>query len=367
MASLSSGSSLRRMAAGFTMVRSSRCAACSAFPAPSAPAPRWRRLEANATQFSRAAVRSVSSKKGYDDSEDPDPDFFARRGPARTREGATLPDGWLQNKSSARGVYYSHQATGVTQWDLPSGPPTPQQVNEAFQEKYGRSVAPLHPGAEVRLVGLQSQPHLESQLGIVEQWDQASGMVRIRLLAIGDLKLVKPQNLLVTAAATGFQTKRPEGEENQDAGQEIDGGTGWRTFLVVLSGGAFAYWILKFSWLHVDDSVRAAAASRAAAAAALQDSTDADASAAGSSGGAAASTGRSGAAVRRKASGAATATGPASANAEPAEAAALVVADGASPPPLPVGWSENTDPASGRSYFWKQADPSRTTTWKRPE
>lgn len=33
---------------------------------------------------------------------------------------------------------------------------------------------------------------------------------------------------------------------------------------------------------------------------------------------------------------------------------------------LPEGWAQALDPASGRAYYWKQADPAGSTTWERP-
>lgn len=35
-------------------------------------------------------------------------------------------------------------------------------------------------------------------------------------------------------------------------------------------------------------------------------------------------------------------------------------------PPLPAGWHEHVDPASGRAYYWMGSDPAGTTTWERP-
>jgi len=35
-------------------------------------------------------------------------------------------------------------------------------------------------------------------------------------------------------------------------------------------------------------------------------------------------------------------------------------------PGLPQGWQEAKDPASGRSYYWHEANPNGTTTWDRP-
>jgi len=36
------------------------------------------------------------------------------------------------------------------------------------------------------------------------------------------------------------------------------------------------------------------------------------------------------------------------------------------PPPLPQGWCEAIDPASGVPYYWHTSDPTATTTWIRP-
>lgn len=35
-------------------------------------------------------------------------------------------------------------------------------------------------------------------------------------------------------------------------------------------------------------------------------------------------------------------------------------------PPLPEGWREHLDPASGRPYYWREADPKNSVTWERP-
>merc|ERR1711964_411606 len=33
---------------------------------------------------------------------------------------------------------------------------------------------------------------------------------------------------------------------------------------------------------------------------------------------------------------------------------------------LPLGWNFDEDPASGKTYYWQDSNPSGTTTWKRP-
>jgi len=38
----------------------------------------------------------------------------------------------------------------------------------------------------------------------------------------------------------------------------------------------------------------------------------------------------------------------------------------ARPGPVPIGWSSGVDPGSGREFYWRDNDPSSTTTWERP-
>jgi len=38
----------------------------------------------------------------------------------------------------------------------------------------------------------------------------------------------------------------------------------------------------------------------------------------------------------------------------------------AAAPPLPQGWASAVDPGTGRSYYWREADPATSTTWERP-
>jgi len=39
----------------------------------------------------------------------------------------------------------------------------------------------------------------------------------------------------------------------------------------------------------------------------------------------------------------------------------------ASQPALPPGWASAADPSTGRSYYWREADPAGSTTWERPQ
>eukprot|EP00931_Biecheleriopsis_adriatica_P067736 TRINITY_DN41801_c0_g1_i1.p1 TRINITY_DN41801_c0_g1~~TRINITY_DN41801_c0_g1_i1.p1 ORF type:complete len:315 (+),score=68.42 TRINITY_DN41801_c0_g1_i1:31-975(+) len=259
---------------------------------------------------------SRSASSSWQDSEDPG--IFRKREGARTREGLTLPEGWIEYKSSARGVYYGHPATGVTQWDIPTGPPTRQQA-EASQrersERYGHRSQDLHPGAEVRLVGLQL-PDLEGKTGICQQFD-SDGYVRVRL-ASGELKAVKPKNLMLAAPAASMSP--PPDEEPSAGTQERSTGQKrwWFLFPVLLTGGLAAYWLAKYAMLQEADK--------------------------------AAETHRAERAAAKKA----------------AEKAEMAGAGTAQLPPLPPGWCQHRDPASGRFYYWREADPAGSTTWERP-
>lgn len=36
------------------------------------------------------------------------------------------------------------------------------------------------------------------------------------------------------------------------------------------------------------------------------------------------------------------------------------------PMPLPAGWAQAVDPGTGKTYYWREADPSGSVTWERP-
>ncbi|CAE7669140.1 unnamed protein product [Symbiodinium pilosum] len=238
------------------------------------------------------------------------PSFFGPRERSRTRKGVELPDGWSEVHSPARGVYFSHNPSGVTQWDFPTGPPTPEQVEKVRAERrqrYDHRSADLHPGAQVRLVGLQL-PHLEGKTGTCVQFD-TDGYVRVRLDS-GELKAVKPKNLMLVPTARSHPvlgTPRPSQEappKKARSGLRVAG-----VLLLLGFGGAAAYLALEE---HQAESADAEDVKTPAPKQAPQ---------------------------RKEAPG---------------------------PAPLPPGWCEHLDPSSGRLYYWREDNPTGTTTWTRP-
>uniref|UniRef100_A0A7S4RCU8 WW domain-containing protein n=1 Tax=Alexandrium monilatum TaxID=311494 RepID=A0A7S4RCU8_9DINO len=117
---------------------------------------------------------------------------------SRTRDGVPLPEGWTEHRGS-RGTYYAHAGTRVTQWHLPTGPPTQQQIDDLRHETDGDQISQLRPGAAIELRGLQFAPQLNGRLAVCERWDHASGRVHVRLDS-GELKAVRPENLVARAA-----------------------------------------------------------------------------------------------------------------------------------------------------------------------
>lgn len=298
MAAASASRALRRL-----RLRPSRVPAIAASAAPAA---QW-----------RSAASGSSGSGHFGDSEKEAP-FLPKRksGPPRTADGIPLPEGWREHRSPSRGIFYSHDATGVTQFDFPEGKPSAKQVEEAYQQRVGHKVAQLHPGAQVQMIGLQFQPQLNGKSGTCEGWDPGGKMIRVRLPS-GELKAVKPENLrVVQAAAARVKPQRLIGDDKRaDTGGA--GGT-WSTrpqVLGLLGFGAVAFWAARYAWFLSDDAARRAAAAQAEAEAAAQ---------------------------------------------ELALAAAALA-------PLPAGWSECVDPASGKSYYWKEENPTGTTTWTRPK
>eukprot|EP00930_Biecheleria_cincta_P096552 TRINITY_DN88384_c0_g1_i1.p1 TRINITY_DN88384_c0_g1~~TRINITY_DN88384_c0_g1_i1.p1 ORF type:complete len:316 (+),score=57.98 TRINITY_DN88384_c0_g1_i1:60-950(+) len=271
--------------------------------------------------------RRCATFTGFKDDNN-DPGFFRKRGGAKTRDGIELPDGWLEHHS-ARGVYYAHMATGATQWDVPTGPPTQKQIQQANQERaerYRHKTSELHPGAEVRLVNLQLQPHLDGKTGICEALDM-EGYVRVRLTS-GELKAVKPQNLMLVAQAQTAYSETPEpppGYPTEQTSTQDTHGTklsrvpGW-LWPILVGAGVVAYWISKYCFFLEADKK-----------AALQREERKEA--------------------ERKEK-------EASDKAAKAALAAL--------PPLPPGWCQHVDTATGKPYYWKESDPTGTTTWQRP-
>lgn len=71
--------------------------------------------------------------------------MFQKRNPRNfTVDGIALPKGWMEVKELRcfktdkllRKQYFYHESTGITQWDMPRGPPTRDQI---LQDKYRRT------------------------------------------------------------------------------------------------------------------------------------------------------------------------------------------------------------------------------------
>ncbi|CAK0841668.1 unnamed protein product [Prorocentrum cordatum] len=164
----------------------------------------------------------------------------------RTRGGIPLPEGWAEFKSPSRGVYYAHAATGVTQFQVPTGQPSQQQVRDSFLQTHGDRVASLRPGARVQLGGIQSAPQLNGATGTVQQWDIAGGRVRVRLDAgqVKDVKLANvaalPGSTPAARASTAQRARRQAG--SAASGAAAPGPSSSRLGAPALAGGVVAVW-----------------------------------------------------------------------------------------------------------------------------
>eukprot|EP00927_Polykrikos_kofoidii_P021428 TRINITY_DN20274_c0_g1_i1.p1 TRINITY_DN20274_c0_g1~~TRINITY_DN20274_c0_g1_i1.p1 ORF type:complete len:291 (+),score=30.37 TRINITY_DN20274_c0_g1_i1:222-1094(+) len=130
----------------------------------------------------------------------------------RTRTGILLPEGWAEHRSSAKGIYYSHTPTGITQWNMPREQPTKEQIAAHHQATYGDQISQLKPGKEVILRGLIGAPQLNGKYGTFERWDHTTGRVRVRLKT-GELKAVKPEFLVSVDALNAKEATRRWFEE----------------------------------------------------------------------------------------------------------------------------------------------------------
>lgn len=241
-----------------------------------------------------------------------EPPGFREKPRSRTRKGVELPTGWTECHSPSRGVYFSHSPTGVTQWDFPTGPPSTAQVEQVKAERgqrYDHRSSDLHPGAQVRLVGLQL-PDLEGKTGTCVQFD-TDGYVRVRLSS-GELKAVKPKNLMLVQTAGSHPVLGSTRVSQEATPKSREGWRGRRvagTLLVCSMLGLIACFVVP-----------------------QPESTESQPDAA---------------TVREV----------------PQQP---VVSPASSPQPLPPGWREHLDPASGRLYYWREDNPAATTTWVRP-
>eukprot|EP00929_Paragymnodinium_shiwhaense_P044002 TRINITY_DN22579_c0_g1_i2.p1 TRINITY_DN22579_c0_g1~~TRINITY_DN22579_c0_g1_i2.p1 ORF type:complete len:405 (-),score=62.75 TRINITY_DN22579_c0_g1_i2:343-1557(-) len=137
----------------------------------------------------------------------------------RTHDGIVLPEGWVEHSSPAKGRYFSHPKTGVTQFEKPTGPPTEKQIRDVFNMKYGEQIAELRPGMKVMLKGLVSAPQLNGKEGVAEAWEP-SGKIRVRL-STGELKAVKPQFVMAATMErkAAAATSQPSGDSSSASSQ----------------------------------------------------------------------------------------------------------------------------------------------------
>ncbi|CAJ1457934.1 unnamed protein product [Effrenium voratum] len=248
-----------------------------------------------------SAARLIRRFGGFGSEE---PRIFREKVRARTSEGVELPEGWTEYRSPARGVYYGH-VTGVTQFDLPRGAPSQEQVDRAEAERgqrYQHRSTELFPGAEVRLVGLQL-PHLEGKIGTCTQFDP-DGYVRVRLSS-GELKAVKPQNLMLASQPKADTAPKTPPKPGKEKTKEPSYWPKWAMFALT-AASAF----VLFRYFQLQEHDKSVEEKRL---------------------------------LKEK---------------EEEEAAGA---------PLPAGWREHKDPSTGCMYYWKEADPANTTTWQRPK
>lgn len=151
---------------------------------------------------------------GFSDSFDPEANPLKKKpkGPMYTRDGVPLPLGWEEVRSPSRGIYYAHRASGVTQWDIPRGPPTKEQLAQVREDKHGRQLEALQPGGMVTFRNVVSAPQLNGKRGTCVRWDHASGRVHVRL-PTGELKAVKPENLVADAAVVDWREQFRQEQE----------------------------------------------------------------------------------------------------------------------------------------------------------
>lgn len=232
----------------------------------------------------------------------------------RTRDGIPLPEGWEEHRSPSKGIYYAHKATGVTQFDFPMGPPSQEQVQFFYRERYGDRMGRLHPGAKVLLKGLTFDPQLNGKTGVCERWEPDGKYVRVKLES-GQVKAVKPENLhVLQAAASRVKPQRLIEAGVEDTTKTKSSKWTAYAFLIVVSGSCVAYLALNFGWYQLGMSMK-----------------------------------------------------------DPSEVTPLPggtiapLAGLQALPPLPAGWKEHMDSATGRYYYWQESDPATTTTWVRPK
>jgi len=249
---------------------------------------------------------------------DQEPPIFRPKTASKTRKGLELPDGWREITSPARGIYYAHD-TGATQWEFPKGPPNQQEVLRAQNERsqrYGHRTQQLGPGATVRLYGLERHPQLEGKTGTCMQLDP-DGYVRVRL-ASGELKAVKMKNLMLVEPPPSTTSTRPTPRPPPERNSDVPSKATWLKW-PLLGVTTVTTVLVLFQYYQLSEHTQGTTH--------VEGSRDA---------------------------GNKVATSP-------------PVVPAVALPALPQGWCEHLDPATGRLYYWKEADPTNTVTWQRPE
>eukprot|EP00928_Gymnodinium_smaydae_P006597 TRINITY_DN1233_c0_g1_i1.p1 TRINITY_DN1233_c0_g1~~TRINITY_DN1233_c0_g1_i1.p1 ORF type:complete len:427 (+),score=41.00 TRINITY_DN1233_c0_g1_i1:44-1282(+) len=190
------------------------------------------------------------SRRYVHDGQDDGPLFAGRRlRVSNTRGGVPLPVGWQEAVSPARGTYYFHRQSGVTQWELPTGPPTAKQLAQAHQMKYGEQLSQLKPGIEVELRNIQSAPQLNGKRGTCERWDSSSGKVIVRLNS-GELKAVKAECVFAVRRQEEplSDAQRPRHSQQNDF--PANHGISWKT-IVAIGSIVYVAWIWMGRTGHV--------------------------------------------------------------------------------------------------------------------
>lgn len=284
----------------------------------SRPAVTWVRSIHQQHLFAKVPSGCIQCVRCFSAWGDQEPPIFRPKTASKTRKGLELPDGWREITSPARGIYYAHD-TGATQWEFPKGPPNQQEVLRAQNERsqrYGHRTQQLGPGATVRLYGLERHPQLEGKTGTCVQLDP-DGYVRVRL-ASGELKAVKMKNLMLVEPPPSTTSTRPTPRPPPERNSDVPSKATWLKW-PLLGVTTVTTVLVLFQYYQLSEHNHGATH--------VEGSKDA---------------------------GNKVATSP-------------PVVPAVALPALPQGWCEHLDPVTGRLYYWKEADPTNTVTWQRPE
>lgn len=179
---------------------------------------------------------------------------------SKTKDGFPLPQGWQEVVSPARGVYFYHKDTGITQWELPTGPPTERQRANEHKAKFGEQISQLKPGLAVELRNLMTAPQLNGRRGICERWEHSSGKTRIVVrLETGELKAVKPECVFPQQLDCASQIAKSKAKANTEPASahhspnkkaQEPSGLSWKTTLFI-GLAVYGIWTLAGRFGHV--------------------------------------------------------------------------------------------------------------------